>query len=206
MAGSMSQADLVADLKRSLHDAAGVLDAAADADFVRLLGLAATAMQDKRPRTLLGSVSLLAGQIAYPIASPDFARYKTYTWGAPQLAPWEPCYPGALPRVSAVQQGSGWALAFDPAPSAAHIAAYGATFSFWYFATHRIGVAAGDTTLQPADRPLLLLRAQAEAMREMSMRNIHKPVQVRDGLTGTPRNSTPAALYQALLDEWKAAA
>lgn len=204
--GGMGLGELVSDLKRSLHDAAGAFDQAADADFKRLLNMAAVAMQAKRPRTLLGSVTLQAGQPVYPITAPNFARYKTYQWGSPQRQPWEPCYPGALPRVSAEQQGSGWVLAFDPAPSALHIAAYGATFPFWYFASHTLGDAPENTTLQLADRPLLLLRAQAEAMRELSMRNINKPTQLRDGLTAAPRNSTPAALYQALLQEWEAAA
>ena len=205
MAGSMSSADLVSDLKRSLHDAASVFNAADDADFLRLLGLAAVAMQSKGPRTLLGTVTLTADEQQYPLALANFAQYKTHAWAGRPVLPWDPCYPGALPRVSAAQEGAQWALVFDPAPSGKHIAAYGSTFRFWYFAAHAIGATAAETTLALPDRSLLLLRAQAEAMRELSMRNINKPVQVRDGFSGTPRNSTPAALYVALLEEWERA-
>lgn len=205
MSGTMSQADVVADLKRSLHDAGDAFDAANDADWLRLLGVALTGMQAKRPRTLVGTVTLVADEVRYALALADFAQYKTHVWGTRPLRPWDPYYPGALPRVAAVHDTGGWALMFDPAPSSGHINAYGSAFKFWYFGAHALGVSAVDTTLALADRPLLLLRAQAEAMRELSMRNINKPVQLRDGFSGTPRNSTPAALYRELLAEWEGA-
>jgi hypothetical protein len=205
MPGSMSQRDLVADLKRSLHDAAELFNAAGDGDFERMLATAAVAMQDKRPRTQLGQVTIAADEPRVPLALADFHRYKTHVWGSRAPAPWDPSYPGALPRISAVNEGATWALVFDPPPTARHIATYGSTCRFWYFATHSIGAEAADTTLAPADRPLLLLRAQAEAMRELTMRHVHKPVSLRDGYSGAPRNSTPAALYEALMAEWKAA-
>lgn len=205
MSGSMSQGDLVDDLKRSLHDAAGAFNAAGDADWLRMLAVALVAMQGKRPRTLLGSVTLQAEVDVYAITSPNFWGYKTHQWGGNPPKPWEPNHPGALPRVRAVQSGGAWTLVFDPAPSWAHITAYGATFRFWYYGTHSVGATDGESTLAPGDRPLLLLRAQAEAMLELSLRNVNKPVQMRDGFSGTPRNSTPAALYRGLLDEWEAA-
>lgn len=205
MAGSMSQEDLVADLQRSLHDAAGAFNAAADGDWLRLLAVALAAMATKRPRTLLGSVMLQADVDVYPISLPDFAQYKTHQWGSRPPMPWEPSYPGPLPRVSAAGSGDTWQLVFDPAPTPKHLWAYGSTFRFWYFGRHSIGLDAADSTVAQADRPLLLLRAQAEAMRELSMRNINKPVQVRDGFSGQPRNSTPASLYAQLLAEFEAA-
>lgn len=179
MSGSMSQADLVSDLKRSLHDAAGVFNDAAvpDGDFLRFLQVAFTGMQAKRPRTLLGSVTLVAEQDLYPLALADFAQYKTHQWGGKNIRPWLPCHPGALPRIGAVNTGAGWSLVFDPAPTRAHIDAYGSAFRFWYYGTHSAD-GAGSTLAAP-DRPLLILRAQAEAMRELSMRNINKPVQLR---------------------------
>jgi len=201
----MSEADLIADLKRSLHDAATVFNAAADADWKRFLRTALTGMQAKRPRTLLGTLSLTADEAVYTLPAADFAQYKTHQWGGRPPKPWAADYPGALPRVSAVQGGGTWQLVFDPAPSWAHINAYGSTFRFWYFGTHAVGADDAASTLAETDRPLLLLRAQAEAMRELTMRNINKPVQLRDGLAGTPRNSTPAALYRELLAEWEAA-
>lgn len=203
MAGTMSMPDLIADLKRSVHDSGDFFSASADADWKRVLAIAALAMQTKRPRTLLGTVTLTAGEVRVALPQTDFAQYKTHVWGTTLVRPWEPCYPGALPRVAAVSEGSTWALMFDPAPTVMHLAAFGSTFKFWYFATHTLGEDAAETTLQPADRPLLLLRAQAELMRELSMRNVNKPTQLRDGLTGSPRNSTPAALWQALIKEFE---
>ncbi len=202
MAGTMSQADLVADLKRSLHDSATVFDAAADADFVRFLNQALPDMGWKRPITRLGQVTLDSAVADYSLAAyPDFLNYKTHMWEAQGACPqpWEPGYPGAVPRVRAYMNGSGQWLGFEPGPSAAHIAVRGSTFKFYYFAQHAIGVAAVDTTVALQDRGLLILRAQAEAMLELTLRNAGKPVQLRDGLSGTPRNSTPRALYQALL-------
>jgi hypothetical protein len=201
MAGTMSLVDLVADLKSSLHDSAGVFDAGADADFVRFLNQALPDMGWKRPVTRLGQLTLVSGEANYPLSAyPDFYNYKTHLW-AMQIArqPWEPGYPGAVSRVSCYKDGAGASLAFEPAPSAAHIAVRGSAFKFYYFARHVIGAAAVDTTVGAADRGLLLLRAQAEAAMEMILRNLSKPVAMRDGLSGTPRNSTPRALHDALL-------
>lgn len=202
MAGTMSQADLVADLKRSLHDSAAIFDAAADADFIRFLTLALPDMGWKRAITRLGQVTLTEDEPRYSLAAyPDFANYKTHLWEKPAAYPqaWEPGYPGSVPRIKADKDGTAAWLTFDPAPSAQHIALRGTTFKFYYFGLHVIGAAAVDTTVAPVDRGLLLLRAQAEAMLELTMRNMAKPVQLRDGLSGTPRNSTPAALHDTLL-------
>ena len=201
MAGTMSLEDLVADLKRSLHDSASVFDAALDADFERFLRQALPDMGWKRARTLVGQVTLVSGQANYSLAElPDFYSYKTHLWEpSTRMQPWEPGYPGAVPRVSGFKDGSGSWLAFEPAPSAAHIILRGSEFTFYYFGQHSLGAAAEDTTIAAADRGLLLLRAQAEAMLELSLRNVAKPVQLRDGLSGTPRNSTPRALFDALL-------
>lgn len=209
MAGSMSQQDLVDDLKASLHDAVSAFKAAADADFVRLLGLAAKAMQLKRPRTLLGVVTLVAGLDVYALSAPiatTLASYKTHAWAQAAVKPWDPAYPGAVPRVCVEGQPGAWQLVFSPAPTALQLNVWGSAFRFWYFALHSLGANAADTTIAEADRGLLLLRAQAEAMRELSMHHANKAVQVRDGLSGGARNSTPAALYEALLREWQEAA
>ena len=205
MAGSMSQADLLADLKRSLHDTAAVFNAPDDGDFKRFLTLALADMAWKRPTTQVGQVTLSSGEARYSLAAlPDFCNYKTHMWdkGCNYPQPWEPGYPGALPRICAERAGAVAYLVFDPAPSAAHIALRGSVCKFYYFANHVIGEDAADTTVAPQDRGLLLLRAQAEAMRELTMRNAGKPVQLRDGLSGAPRNSTPAALMSTLLAQF----
>lgn len=208
MPGTMSQADLVADLKRSMHDSAAVFDAPLDADFVRFLQQALPDMGWKRPRTQLGQVTLTAGEANYTLAGlPNFYGYKLHMWdqGAGYPQAWEPGYPGALPRVSSYKDGAGNWLAFSPPPSAAHVALRGSAFKFYYFAIHTIGAAAVDTTVAAGDRGLLLLRAQAEAMLELTLRNMGKPVQLRDGLSGTPRNSTPAGMQEVLMRMFEAA-
>lgn len=201
MAGTMSELDLVADLKRSLHDCAAVFNAANDGDFVRFLKQALPDMSWKRPLTQLGQVTISANEPRFSLMGlPAFHSYKVHVWqtGAYCPQPWEVGYAGAIPRISSHKDAAGHWLAFEPAPSAAHIALRGSAFKFYYFALHSVG-AAPETTIAVADRGLLLLRAQAEAMLELTLRNAAKPVQLRDGLSGTPRNSTPAALHATLL-------
>jgi hypothetical protein len=203
MAGSMSRADLIADFKASLHDAAGVFNAAADADFSRMLDVAALDMGRVRPRQMRGSITVTAETAEYA-APAGLVAYRYDSWSAGKMPlPWEANHPGPLPRVSYVETDAGKRLVFEPAPSALMVALFGATFPFHYLAGHVIGTAAADTSVAAADRGLLLLRAQAEAMREMAMRNMNKPVQLRDGLTGVSRNSTPTFLHGALMAEFE---
>lgn len=209
MPGTMSLEDLTADLKASLHDTAGVFDSDGDATLKRFLAQALPDFVYKRPVTQLGSVTLVAGTPSYSLAAyPTFAALKTYLWGDDRAMPrpWEATYPGALPRVCAERDAAAaWFLSLTPAPSALHLAALGASFSFWFYGQHVLGLDAVDTTVAAADRGLLLQRAQVEAMRELMVRNSAKPVQLRDGLSGTPRNSTPAALFELLLRHFREA-
>jgi hypothetical protein len=204
MAGTMSKADLVADLKASLQDAANIFTAEADADFERHLLAAALDMARKRPRTLLGTLTLVAEQFNYA-APADFHAFKSYLWGLNRAKPWEANYPGRLPDVRSAVNGSTRELHFLPAPTGAQIAALGSDFKYYYYAAHSIGATAAETTIQAADRGLLLLRAQAEAMKEMAMRNIGKPVSMRDGLNNGPRNGTPSYLFETLMNQFEGA-
>lgn len=216
---SMGMAELVAELKATLHDTAAVFKAPADADFERFLRAALPDMGAKRPLTKLGSLVLEAGVPSFTVLEPDFAGLKIDLWRNPASLPkpWEPGYPGALPRIAAAREEVGistwdayynevrhgrWRIHFDPAPSAALLAYLGDRFRFWYFAQHDIGLDQSGTTIAPVDQGLLLLRAQAEAMRELAVRNAAKPVQLRDGLSGTPRNSTPSALHEVLMRQF----
>lgn len=202
---SMLLSALVADFKASLSDAAGQFRAPADADFARLLGVALLDMQAKRPITKAAEVSLFAEQARYALVLDDFAAIKTHMWASPAQTPrpWEPSYPGAVPRVSAQWDGVAWWLEFSPAPTARQLLVWGGVFKFWYFARHVLSETPGATTVNPHDRSLLILRAQAEAMRELAMRNIVKPQAMRDGYTGQPRNGTPSALFEMLMAEFK---
>jgi len=207
MAGTMSKTDLVADMKASLQDAAKVFTAANDADFKRHLDTAALDMVCKRPRTMLGTLTLVAEQFNYA-APADFLSYKSDLWGIPasRIQPWETNYPGRLPDVRSALNGAVRELHFLPPPTEAQITVLGSAFKFYYFAAHTIDATAANTTIFAGDRGLLLLRAQAEAMKEMAMRNIGKPVQMRDGISGGTRNGTPSYLFEALMKQFEAAA
>lgn len=201
MAGTLSEADLVADLKTSLFDTAAAFESEGDADFKRFLAQSLPDMEIKRPVTKLGTLTLVADEPRIAIEEADFAALKTDLWRNPRLLPkpWEPTHPGPLPCIRAQRDEDGWWIELDPAPTAAHISVLGSSFKFWYFARHAIGVLAGDTTVAAEDRSLLLLRAQAEAMLALGVRNAGKPVQLRESLSGVARNSTPTALYEQLL-------
>ncbi|UUZ68085.1 hypothetical protein LP416_27860 [Polaromonas sp. P2-4] len=110
MANTMSMADLVASLKASLHDAANVFAAEGaepDAAFERFLLQALPDMQLKRPVTKLGQVTLVAGTASYLVFEPDFAALKVDLWSdtAKLPRPWQPGYPGALPRDGGARGG-----------------------------------------------------------------------------------------------------
>lgn len=198
MAGTLSKADLIADLKVSLQDMVKVFVAANDADFGRHLDVAALDMGRKRPRTLLGTLTLVADQFNYP-APADFLFYKSALWGVGRAQLWEKSYTGRLPDVRTAMNGAVRELHLLPAPTSSQITVLGSAFKYYYFAAHSIGALAADTTIQAGDRGLLLLRAQAEAMKEMSMRNMGKPVSMRDGISNGPRNGTPQYLLEQLM-------
>lgn len=203
MPGSMSRADLKVDLTASLHDAAEVFVGADDMD--RLLNAAALDFNRHRPRTLMGTLTVEVDRMDYP-APADLYLFKSSLWGiAPvqRAKPWERTYSGPNPDVRCVEGPNGLELHLTPAPTQKQLTMLGSEFRFYYFANHKIGDTVVETTLRPGDRGLLLLRAQAEAMREMTMRNISKPVQMRDGLHSAPRNMTPAALHVELMKEWE---
>lgn len=202
MAGTMSLADLVSDLAASLHDSAEVF--VNPGDFQRLLESAALDFSRHRPRTLLGKFTVEIGRIDYP-APADMYQFKSSLWGnapVPRAKPWERSWPGPMPDVRMVDGQVGRELHLVPAPTALQLMTLGSEFRFYYFAKHTVAEDAANTTLAPDDRFLLLLRAQAEAMRELMIRNIKKPVTMREGLNSSPRNSTPAAMYEKLMDEW----
>lgn len=204
MPGTLSLVDLVTDLKASLQDAADVFTAADDADFKRHLKHAALDFVRVRPRTLLGELTLTADEALYALPA-DLHCFKSPLWGTRSARQWEKNYPGPLPRPLVIEVEGEQRLQLTPAPSAHQISVLGETYQYWYLAAHAIGDAAADTTIRAADRALLLLRAQAEAMKEMTIRNVKKPLAVRDGVVGVVRNGTPAALYQALMQDFERA-
>jgi hypothetical protein len=203
MAGTMSRADLSADLQASLHDAADVFVNGGDMD--RLLDAAAQDFNRHRPRTLLGSMTVVADTMVYP-APADIYLFKSSLWGiapVPKSKPWERNYPGPLPSVVVADGASAKELHLVPVPTQNQVDALGSDYRFYYFGRHAIDTNAANTTIAIADRALLLLRAQAEAMNELVMRNIKKPVNMRDGLNSSPKNMSPAAWFTTLMAQWE---
>lgn len=206
MPGTMSEADLVADLKASLKDAASVFTASSDADFKRHLAQAAADFHRAQALIVSASITLVAGTREYSLPA-DFGDYLHDTWGrARNYQPWQSGYSGRLPRTFVARVAGVDKLILDPAPTIAHIADAGESLPFTYKAKHVIGANSADTTINPLKRGLLILRAQAEAMREMAFRNITRASEVVSGYSNAPRNGTPAALFTALMEEFDKAA
>lgn len=202
----MDETSLAADLKASLQDAAEVFTAANDADFKRHLAHAAEDFGRRFPRRVRGSVTAVADQAEYP-APADLIRPLRATWSDTARRnhqPWDRGWPDPDPRLSLEEDDTGArVLVLSPAPSSAQITQLGATFPYTYEAVHQVGATEAETTVAAERRGLLLLRAQAEAMKELANRNIAKPVQLRDGQGGAPKNGVPASLYAQLLSEFE---
>lgn len=204
MALSMKRSDLVQLHKYQLHDAATSFTNADDDDFVRHLDAAALDMGRVRPRKLSDTVTLVAGQPNYTVPE-TVLRIAGSSWGESELKqrnPWESSYCGRLPRPDLAGDFDELDLWLDPAPTARQIELLGATYRYFYYAAHVIGEEDADTSLRPEDRSLLLLRAAAEAMLELAMRGVKKPAQLRDGMQSSPKNGTPAALYEQLMEQF----
>ena len=203
MPGTMSQADLIADLKGILNDAQDKFKADADADFIRHLDIAARDMGRVRRRTRIGTLALVADQPNYA-APADILFPKFPIWGLQQRKnrkPWQSNSPGRAPTMQLIDGDSGEEVYLDPAPSAAAITDLGSEFKYYYFAFHGIGSTAEETTVKLVDRDLLLIRATAHAMTELAHHNVTKPVSLGSKSVGSmPKNSTPAALAEKLMD------
>lgn len=198
MSGTMSRGDMRADLRDSLHDAAAAL--ADPDDFDRCLNAALEDLGAWLPRTAPASLTLAVDQAEYA-APADFIRFKMAVWGrTPNAKPWDKAWPGKLP---AVYHADGL-LILSPAPTALQIAHLGTAYRFYYFAGYTLDEEAAQTTVPATRRNLLLLRAQAEACKELALRGMTKPVTLRDGISNAPRNSTPSALAHSLMADFLA--
>lgn len=174
--------------------------------MARFLTLAAQDFDRRRPLAIVADLTLVADQSSYP-APTGLKSIESTDWGNAernQYDRWDGRYPGPAPQLRLRRTTTGdrqiW---LNPPPSADQIGRLGSLFTFTYKAGHSLSETAADTTIEPEDRSLLLLRAQIEMLKELSMRNIGKPVTVRDGISGVSRNSTPPALYRLLLEEYE---
>ncbi len=206
MPGTMSQADLVAELKAMLSDSKDKFKMASDGDFVRHLEVAAMDIGRYRLRAVVGELTLEADKENYP-APADLLRPIATIWGTKERRtrnPWDANFPTILPKMSLYENAGTREIWLDLPPTANQIADLGATFKYSYAAGHIIDVDAANTTIAAGDRSLLLIRATAQAMQELANWGIAKPVQLghSQGMS-MPKNGTPAALAEQLLNQFE---
>jgi len=198
----MSIGALTVDLKAILSDAQDKFTAPGNIDFHRHLEIAAMDLGRHRPRTLVGQIPLVADQAEYAPPA-DLIRPKQATLDTVRrthVRPWDRRWSGPLPRLRLVESSGNRILLLDPAPDARLVDLLAGKYGYFYFAGHI--VAETGTTVSPGDRPLLLLRAAAQALQELAHRNISKPVQLGGGagVGAMPKNGTPSALAGALME------
>jgi hypothetical protein len=203
----LSVSDLITDLKASLHSAARQFDgtqAEPDADYKRMIRAAAAAVAERRGRTKLGEITLEAGEYRYTTGVPaDVLYLKAPLWGqGKRIMPWSADYPGPLPRARLVWEDGAPVILVTPSPTRDQIHTLGERYRFYYAASLWSGDDSDPIHVEDAaDRELLLLRAQAEAMREMSLMQVAKVGETKIRLAQS-NDMTPTALWKALMAEF----
>lgn len=200
----MTLTELRTALKASIHDAGNTLS---DADLDRALTAAAHAMQLKRPRILTASFTVSMGTTTYSEVPSDLVRVHRVTWGSVCPPRWDLRmygYSNPQPRPRLYVVGSPTRqFILSPAVTQDQLRIFGTQFDYEYVADHVVSETPGETTIASSDRALLLLRAQAEALKELAMRAVVRPTPT-SGRTGSTGDGT-RALWQDLMKEWLAA-
>ena len=202
MPGSMSQADLVQDLQKMLGTAAAKIESEDDSAYLMHLEIAAFAFAKYRPRTKVGTVTLVADQENYLVTETDFIRIKTPIWGLNERRSrkqYSSNWPGTMPTVSVIEATAGMELYLSPAPTAAQIADLGSSYKYFYYAAHTVDADKTKTTIKAHDRTLFLIRAVSAALSELATSGSMSPVILGDGVGSMAKNGTPAALAEASL-------
>ena len=192
--------DLIQQLKSSLLASASAF---IDDDFQRHIKVALADFSRRRPLVCIGVLSLSVGVSTYT-CPPDLSSVLGFDWGRDSkllLTPWDDRWPGRLPEIRIGMSGTERVLLLMPAPTQRQIDLLGASGQYRYGAMHQLDN--NISTVLETDIPLVLLRAQAEALRELAMKHTTTPFQVRDGISATPRNGTPAYLHKVLLEEFE---
>lgn len=205
----MNLGNLILDLKISLMASHKAFEKntpeETTATFSRLLTIAAADMHRVRPRTRFGTIDLIAGENIYD-APEDLLKFKATTWGddfRKSTKHWDENYRYINPTVSLVEVDDSKKLFIDQTPSATDLVLLGAKFRFYYYAQHELSET--TSTIADSDKSLLILRAQAEAMRELSFRSLYSTTTIKSG-TSRPKLGTPSDLYMHLMNEFEAAA
>ena len=173
-------------------------------DFERHMDTALRDLTQFRPHRVLAELNVLPMQREYECPA-DLVQVLATHYGRAekmQRQPWDAGYPTQrLPDVKVRYRADGSRyLQVFPAPNYQLMAQIGAVVGYEYRAAHI--VTEEVCTLTEVDVQLAILRAQAEAMRELAMRNSTQPTQIKDSLTNTPANGTPSYLYTLLMNEF----
>jgi|GEM_PF-2076980 len=198
----MNLTDLATALKNSLHASARLIEGSNTSyDWSSFISLAVQHFSQYKPRTLVGSVTLVPGQTEYDFPA-DFVEFKYSLWGQEALAklkPWECGYPTKMPRASTLH-GTPSKLSLSFPPSGEMINALGSIYSFYYYAEHQVD--AESSTIPGQYEKDLLLAAQAEVMKQISFDKVGK-VTAKDPYSGMARTAHPSALYELLMKQFK---
>ena len=197
----MNRPDLLKAYSDSLLDSQRAFKAE---DFERHMDTALRDLAQFRPHRVLAELNAMPMQREYECPA-DLIEVLATHYGRAEKAqrqPWDAGYPTQrLPEVTVQYRADGSRyLQVFPAPSYQLLAQIGTVVGYEYSAGHV--VTDSYSSLTPVLVHLAILRAQAEAMRELAMRNSSMPTQVKDSLTNTPANGTPSYLYQLLMDEF----
>ena len=196
-----TRASLVSRLQASLINSA---DSFRPEDLQRHVDVGFAELCRFRHRTVYAGLVAQAGVTMYPCPS-TLTRVLASDWGQQnkaELQPWDDRWPGKLPQLSVgYDESDNRVLLLQPAPTERQLALLGSRCPYRYAAPHLLSDS--QSSLNDEDAQLLILRAQAEAMRELAMHHASKPYQLRDGISATPRNGMPGYLYSVLLEEFE---
>jgi len=196
-----TRASLVSRLQASLINSA---DSFRPEDLQRHVDVGFAELCRFRHRTVYAGLDLQANVPQYPCPS-TLSRVLACDWGRQskaELQPWDDRWPGQLPQISVgYDESDNRVLLLQPAPTGRQLALLGSRCPYRYAAPHLMSDS--HSSLTDEDAQLLILRAQAEAMRELAMHHASKPYQLRDGMSATPRNGMPGYLYSVLLEEFE---
>lgn len=196
----ITRADMAARLKASLLDS---VRAFKEADFERHVDVAFRDMASRRPRVVIDDFLLVPGISTYECPN-DLNQVCSCLYGRDHKAMvpiWADERVGVLPelRLCFRREGSRY-LQLVPMPSAQQISILGYICEYTYAADHIWTDQVSSFSV--FEEGLLLLRAQAEAMRELGIKNASTPYQLREGVSATPQNGTPSYLFSLLMAEF----
>lgn len=201
----MRLSNLRTDLRLALMNSSEAFD---DSTLDRILTTAAEAMAQKRPLIGQDTLTVAAGTELYT-APAGVLQVLGDSWSDRDIedCPWN--YPFTLPSITHQHDPDdvgAFVWRITPIPTAEHLYVLGPMLTVRFNQPHSVSDTLGETTLRPADRELLLLRAVAECAKYLAVRQTSKAMDVRPGMgANVPRNSTPLAVFDTLMKHWSAA-